>query len=567
MKLAVIFLLMVAGTIASAADMAALNAEVHKFTGMPEGTELTPALKITIEDLNARLRTILNADPRSPEGAEAEVRIHELREKMRDMGAGLDRDKLFRARIQEFTRVEPKFDAEGNPLFQELTLNVHPQYAVGSAWDGFTFVAPNDTGVVWGGKLKSIAQYYILDLAGEAVGISQPWGASSYGWHMHPESSKPNEQIVMRTVPLPPGLKKGHTYLMYFEMASNDPVKMDVILNFVNAPNDPTKIAEALGFKSKFEETKAAAERGNARAQFVLGRMYTYHIAAPVDYSEALKWYMKAVEQGFGEAEMEVASLYFAGNGVPRDPNKAIEHIKHGVELGSPEAMNALGSMYVNGYGPITKDWAAAEKLLSKASELGNLQAESLLAYIYSHTQRETQHFEHTLHAATGGDPIGIGNLGIAYSKGEGTAVNDLEAFRWLVKGVFEGNASNPYYLGMMYENGRAVDRNVNKAYHFYQVGSQMGEPWCRYRIGRRLYEGDGVEKNYVEAIQYLTYAAQRNVAPAAMLLGTMYEDGSGVAKNQPEADKWYKVAAGLGDEDARQKLNRHEPTPTKSDF
>src|SRR5712691_4348728 len=64
-------------------------------------------------------------------------------------------------------------------------------------------------------------------------------------------------------------------------------------------------------------ELRAAAEEGEAKAQFNLGVMYDNGQGVPQDYNEAAKWYTKAAEQGFPAAEYNLAGMYEDGRGVP----------------------------------------------------------------------------------------------------------------------------------------------------------------------------------------------------------------------------------------------------------
>jgi TPR repeat protein len=70
--------------------------------------------------------------------------------------------------------------------------------------------------------------------------------------------------------------------------------------------------------KKKFNEIKAKAEAGNARAQYNLSLMYVNGEAVP-DFKEFMKWLHKAAEQGEAEAQYNLAAMYYTGNGVAKD--------------------------------------------------------------------------------------------------------------------------------------------------------------------------------------------------------------------------------------------------------
>jgi len=68
---------------------------------------------------------------------------------------------------------------------------------------------------------------------------------------------------------------------------------------------------------------RAAAERGDAYAQFALGVIFANGQDVPRNYGTAAEWFRKAAEQGDGDAQFNLGILYADGGGVPRDYVKA----------------------------------------------------------------------------------------------------------------------------------------------------------------------------------------------------------------------------------------------------
>jgi hypothetical protein len=66
-----------------------------------------------------------------------------------------------------------------------------------------------------------------------------------------------------------------------------------------------------------------AAEKGDAEAQYFLGRKYEYAEGVPADHAEAAKWYEKSADRGYGPAQLAVARLYEFGLGVQQDDVQA----------------------------------------------------------------------------------------------------------------------------------------------------------------------------------------------------------------------------------------------------
>lgn len=67
-------------------------------------------------------------------------------------------------------------------------------------------------------------------------------------------------------------------------------------------------------------ETRMAAEKGAAEAQFKLGLFFfNGQSGLPKSYAESAKWFRAAAEQGHHEAQFSLGAAYLYGLGVPRD--------------------------------------------------------------------------------------------------------------------------------------------------------------------------------------------------------------------------------------------------------
>jgi TPR repeat protein len=77
-----------------------------------------------------------------------------------------------------------------------------------------------------------------------------------------------------------------------------------------HSPEDYTRLAASL---------REAAERGDAEAQYNLGRLYFEVQDVPQHHAQAAAWYRKAAEQGNADAQYNLGGLYRYGLGVPQD--------------------------------------------------------------------------------------------------------------------------------------------------------------------------------------------------------------------------------------------------------
>ena len=126
-----------------------------------------------------------------------------------------------------------------------------------------------------------------------------------------------------------------------------------------------------------------AAQAGDARAQFNLGRMYLQGEGGPRDYAQALKWSEKAADQGIPGAQYDVARLYDQGLGVRRDPERAAGLYEKAAARGFTHAQVSLGDMYVAGRGA-PMDLKRAAELYGAAAEQGDADAQFKLATLSS---------------------------------------------------------------------------------------------------------------------------------------------------------------------------------------
>jgi TPR repeat protein len=87
-----------------------------------------------------------------------------------------------------------------------------------------------------------------------------------------------------------------------------------------------------------------AANQGHAGAQYALGA----EASNPV---QAYHWYLRAAEQGHSQAEYVVGRALEEGNGVPRNYRKAVEWYRKSAESGHADGMFRLGLLYEQGRG------------------------------------------------------------------------------------------------------------------------------------------------------------------------------------------------------------------------
>lgn len=136
-------------------------------------------------------------------------------------------------------------------------------------------------------------------------------------------------------------------------------------------------------YATALREFQALAEQGDARAQYVLGFLYSegtgvsqnhhkamkwYRKAAEQDYglaqlaqddSKAVKWFGLAAKQGMAHAQRDLGFMYSMGLGVPQDKAKAVQWYRLAAEQGEPHAQYRLAGNYRSGIG-VLQDYVQA---------------------------------------------------------------------------------------------------------------------------------------------------------------------------------------------------------------
>ena len=89
-----------------------------------------------------------------------------------------------------------------------------------------------------------------------------------------------------------------------------------------------------------FKSLKALAEKGDAKAQFLLGDMYASGSLGKNDLviKEAVKWYRKSAEQGYARAQFFLGTRYEFGEGVLEDDATAYAWYKIAAANGFADA-------------------------------------------------------------------------------------------------------------------------------------------------------------------------------------------------------------------------------------
>jgi hypothetical protein len=120
---------------------------------------------------------------------------------------------------------------------------------------------------------------------------------------------------------------------------------------------------------------RQCADKGNlARCQYALGLLYQRGLGVPRSDIEAVLWWQKAADKNFSPAITYVGIALLEGKGIQKDEDAARKMLERAAELDEPNAQYTLCRIYEKGIG-IAKDQVLAMKWCILAAEQAHPQA------------------------------------------------------------------------------------------------------------------------------------------------------------------------------------------------
>lgn len=302
----------------------------------------------------------------------------------------------------------------------------------------------------------------------------------------------------------------------------------------------------------------AAAEQGDANAQYKLGKRYYYGTGVTKNIDKALKWFKLAAEKDDADAQFMLGYCYYNGEGVDKNRVEAFKWFRLAAEKSLALAQYMLGVHYT-GYGA-DRNYAEAVKWFRLSAEQGFPDAQYSLGLIYYYGRRVKRDlyeaFKWFKRAADNGHIAAQDLLGDCYYYGHGVDNNCAKAVKWYNLAAEQGHAEAQLMLGECYYLGRGIKKDRKEAVYWYSWIAEKNTN-AQFRLGNCYQFGKGITKDLKKAISCYNSAAKKGHAAAQFFLGSLYFLGRGVAKDRKEAFKWIRSAALLGSEDAFKLLKR----------
>jgi len=183
----------------------------------------------------------------------------------------------------------------------------------------------------------------------------------------------------------------------------------------------------------------------------------------------------------------------------------------------------------------------AAESLSSTAKK-----------YYYGIGAPKNMHKAFTLYlkAAERGNVDAMFIVGGLYMQGQGTAVNQAEAFKWLYKAALNGRSSkeSQRILAQFFISGKNVPQNYNEAVHWYEAAAKNGDPEAQSELAFLYFSGKAIDRDYDKAFYWFDIAARNGYTLAQYNMGILWYTGNGVpGVDMVKAYAWFNLASANG--------------------
>ena len=288
------------------------------------------------------------------------------------------------------------------------------------------------------------------------------------------------------------------------------------------------------------DEIEAAAEDGDAEAQYLIAIAHLKGEGVPEDTERTAYWLRRSAVQGFSRAQFAYGQqLYYGwGDEVP-DKLEGFDWWQVAAENGNASAMLEIGFAYLYGKeGVAERDLAKAEEYFNQALSIGGVEAETALGNLHTRIAAE------------------------AYQSGDTEALELANERRlaYFQSAAQKGSGSAMYFLADMYQHGDYVETDLQKAVELYQEATTAGDIDAAIRLAQ-IYADDSEaglgEAQPEEAAKYLRTAIDLGSETAGLQLADLIKNGKlGVTSElfqeavslyeQALADGYLRAAVGL---------------------
>lgn len=306
-----------------------------------------------------------------------------------------------------------------------------------------------------------------------------------------------------------------------------------------NKPETTSKIKEAHNVKevkteitSKIKETKEVKE-----VKEVISQKDQIKEVKEVKTEEYNKEFFDKLQKDDIEYKnYHLAQFYFYGfNVVKVDPLKGLEYLKKGLENNDIYSSLMAGIIYMTGYDKIEKNIEEGKKIIEK-----------FLPELKKNAENNCK--------------LSFGFLADLHHRGFVVSHDEKLSFESASKGAQMGDHRSIIIKSYHHYSGIGTDENVDEAVKLITPLAEKGHSLAEFSLGY-FYE------NNFGSLTWLRKSADQNMSQAEFLLGLKYLKGAGVEQDNEKGYLHIKKSAELGNEKAKEFLNKFKEIPVKKDY
>ena len=302
------------------------------------------------------------------------------------------------------------------------------------------------------------------------------------------------------------------------------------------------------------------AQAGNADAQSYIGLLYITGSGVEKDVDKGIEWIKKGAEGGSKQAQLGLGMAHLRGEDVEKDERKGFDLVRKAAEQGEPTAQMIIGQFYMRGVNDgslkLEKNEEEGLKWMEASAQGGLLKAQKDLGYYWRDKEEYQKAFTYFQSAAENGDAEAQNELGVMYSRGQGTEKDDAKAIELYQKSAEQGYAIAQSNMGFRYRDGNGVEKDSQKAFELFLKAAEGGYASAQNEVAWMLYTGEEVPQDLPKAFEWAQKAVEQGNSYGYGTLGEMYYKGKGVAQDKVKAFELYLKGGELEDRESMRMLS-----------
>ncbi len=214
-------------------------------------------------------------------------------------------------------------------------------------------------------------------------------------------------------------------------------------------------------------------------------------------------------------------------------------------------------------------DKMGAVKLFLKASQLGNIKANTMLGDCYLHglgvEKSEKLAVSYFTKAAEKNDPQAQFSLGMCYAFGDGVPQDKNVAEDWMIKAAKQGNKTYQYLLAMLYLTGKEIRKDEAMTIFWLEKAAEQDEENAQFYLASAYRNASGgLIEDPKKAFYWYEKSANNGHPESMAYLFMCYNKGYGCEKNPNLAMEWLRKSAKAGNAES---INALEKIDKKENF